>query len=201
MHNAIIQCRANISRVKEIGGLYEALSTLTTSIVDTSDLLRTQVVMIVSALDHYVHEITRIGMLEISDGKRTPTDAFLKFQVSANVLQSSIFTGGATSALFENEIREKHSYLSFQQPDKIADAIRLFFPDPLWPTVGAILSTSANDVKTRLKLIVERRNKIAHEADMDPSYPGLRWPISKVDITNTVFFVENICEAIHSTVT
>jgi hypothetical protein len=94
--------------------------------------------------------------------------------------------------------------LSFQHPDKIADAIRLFFPDPLWPAVGAKISLPTTDVKTRLKLIVDRRNKIAHEADMDPSYPGLprlRWPISKADVTNTVSFVENICEAIYSIVT
>ena len=201
MHNAIIQCRANIGRVKEIGGLYGALSTLTTSIVDTSDLLRAQAIMIVSALDHYIHEITRIGMLEIYNGNRPHTAAFLKFQISINVLQSAISSRGATSAIFENEIREKHNYLSFQHPDKIADAIRLFFSDPLWPAVGDKIAAPINDVKTRLRLIVDRRNKIAHEADMDPSYPGLRWPISKADVTNTVSFIENICEAIHSIVT
>jgi hypothetical protein len=156
--------------------------------------------MTVSALDYYIHEITRIGMLEIYSGNRPPTDAFLKFQISTNVLQSKLSSRGTISRIFENEIRDKHSYLSFQHPNKIADAIRLFFPDPLWPKVGDKLSMQAKEVKTRLTLIIDRRNKIAHEADMDPSYPGLRWPISKIDISNTIDFIENICESIHSIV-
>ena len=57
MLNAKQHFKANIDRVNEIGGLYDALSGLTTSIIDASDLLRSQIVMTVSALDHYVHEI------------------------------------------------------------------------------------------------------------------------------------------------
>jgi len=200
MYKTIQHFRANISRVKEIGGLYDALSGLTTSIIDASDLLRSQIVMTVSALDHYIHEITRFGMLEIFDGKRTPTEAFLKFQISIETLQLTI-SAGVSSSLLENEIREKHSYLSFQHPDRIADATRLFYPSPLWPDVASILSTPVNDVKTRLKLIVERRNKIAHEADMDPSYPGTRWPITKHDVQTTINFIEKLCESIHSIIT
>ena len=49
--------------------------------LDLTDLLRSQIVMVVSALDHYIHEITRIGMLEVYDGKRPQTPAFLRFQV------------------------------------------------------------------------------------------------------------------------
>ena len=32
---------------------------------------------------------------------------------------------------------------------------------------------AAADAKVRLELIVDRRNKIAHEADMDPTNPNL----------------------------
>lgn len=188
----------NIGRVKAIGGLYDALSGLTTSIVDVSDLLRSQIVMAVSAVDHYIHEIARIGMLEIFDGRRSPTDSFLRFQVSMVTLQQISASAGSSRILLENEIREKHSYLSFQHPDKIGDAIRLFYPDPLWPSVATSLSISVNDVKTRLKLIVERRNKIAHEADMDPSFPGSRWPITKNDVRSTIDFIEKVCGSIHT---
>lgn len=200
MHDAILHFRANSDRVREIGGLYDALSDLTTSIVDASDLLRSQIVMTVSALDHYIHEITRLGMLEIFDGRRIPTDAFLKFQISMETLQATV-SAGVSSSLLENEIREKHGYLSFQHPDRIADAIRLFYPSPLWPDVASSLSVSVNDVKTRLKLIVERRNKIAHEADMDPTYPGARWPITVHDVQTTIDFIEKVCNSIHSIIT
>jgi len=104
------------------------------------------------------------------------------------------------SSWFEEEIREKHGYLAFQCPDKIAEAIRLFSPHELWPSVASRLGLSVHDVKTHLRLIIERRNKIAHEADLDPSYPGSRWSISYNDTESTINFIEKLCEQIHAVV-
>ena len=200
MLNAIQQFRINIERVRAIGGLYKALGQLTTPVVDVTDLLRAQIVMAVSALDHYIHELTRLGMLEVYDGVRPPTDAFRRFQVTMDAAMTGL-AGLSGSAWFEMEIREKHGYLAFQHPDRIADAVRLFSPCELWSSVASQLGLTAQDVKTRLQLIVERRNKIAHEADLDPSYPGSRWPISPSDATDAVDFIQDVCEAIHSVVT
>lgn len=200
MHSAIQHFRSNIERVRAIGGLYEALSRLTTSAVDTTDILRAQIVLAVSALDHYIHEATRTGMLEVFNGLRPPTNAFGRFHVPIEAAMLGIANFG-TSSWFESEIREKHGFLAFQHPDKIADAIRLFSPCELWPRVATGLGVPTQDLKNRLKLIVERRNKIAHEADLDPSYPGIRWPITPADAESTVKFIEDICEAIHSVIT
>ncbi len=38
--------------------------------------------------------------------------------------------------------------------------------------VGTILGIDARSAKDRLNLIVIRRNQIAHEADIEPSYAG-----------------------------
>ncbi len=199
MHNAIQHFRANTDRVRALGGLYQAFCLLTTPALDSTDLLRAQIVLAVSALDHYIHEITRLGMLEVLTGGRPQTNAFLRFQVTMDAAMAG-FTGGGGSSWFEAEIREKHGYLAFQHPDKVADAIRLFSPCELWPSVALKLGLPVQDVKNRLSLIVDRRNKIAHEADLDPSYPGTRWPIYPADATNAVNFIERVCEAIHSVV-
>lgn len=200
MHRPIQHFRSNIERVHAIGGLYEALSRLTTVAVDSTDILRAQIVLAVSALDHYIHEVTRTGMLEIYKGLRPPTNAFGRFQVPIDAAMMGI-AGSGTTSWFETEIREKHGFLAFQHPDKIADAIRLFSSCELWPQVATNLGVPTQDLKNRLKLIVERRNKIAHEADLDPSFPGVRWPITTDDARNTVKFIEDICETIHSVIT
>ena len=200
MISAIQQLRENIERVRAIGGLYEALNQLTTPVLDTTDLLRAQIVMAVSALDHYIHEVTRLGMLEVYDGTRPPTNAFQRFQVTIGAAITG-FTSLSGSTWFEMEIREKHGYLAFQHPNNIAAAVRLFSPCELWPSVALQLGLTVEEVKNRILLIVERRNKIAHEADLDPSYPGSRWPISPSDVTNAVDFIQEVCEAIHSVVT
>jgi len=62
---AINEFRTNIQRVRNLGGIYSALSVQTTSAIDLSDILRSELVMAVSALDYYVHELVRIGMLEV----------------------------------------------------------------------------------------------------------------------------------------
>jgi hypothetical protein len=199
MHNVIQHFRANICRVRALGGLYDALSRLTTPVVDTSDILRAEIVLAASALDHYIHEITRLGILEVCGGRRPKTNAFLRFQITMETAISGVACGGIGSWL-DSEIREKHGYISFQHPDKIADAVRLFSPSDLWPSVAAKLGMPVQDVKARLRLIVDRRNKIAHEADLDPSYPGTRWPLHPGDVIDAVDFIERICETINSIV-
>ncbi len=195
MQTAIESFRESMSRVEHLGGLHKAISGLTTTAVDTSDLLRAQVVLSVSALDYYVHEVTVLGMVAILEGKRPPTQAFQKYRVSVGSVSLGMSIQG--SSWFDADIRERHSFLSFQQPDKIADAIRLFSDVKLWQEVAVKMLTTEKAVKDQLKLIVDRRNKIAHEADLDPSFPSTRWPITTIDVEHTLKFLRDLCESIH----
>lgn len=195
MNNAIDTFRTSMDRARHMGGLYEALLSLTTTAVDASDLLRAQIVLGVSALDYYVHEITVLGMLDVFEGKRQPTPSFLKYRVAMDSMLSSKTTA---YDWFECDIRERHSFLSFQKPDRIAEAIRLFSDVNLWQQVALQLAMSEEDVKDRLKHIVSRRNKIAHEADVDPSYSGnMRWTISKLDTDQSLDYITRIGESIY----
>lgn len=199
MLNPIEQFRENITRVQDLSGLHTAFGNVTTSAVDLTDLLRAQIVMIVSALDLYIHEITRIGMLEVYNGDRPQTPAFLRFQVSLDSTMKGILDSTKNEWL-DVEIRERHGHLSFQHPDKIADAVKRFSSCELWPSVAVELNLDVLDVKKRLCAIVDRRNQIVHESDLDPSYPGTvtRWPISSQNVTNTLNFIHAVCEAIHT---
>lgn len=149
-------------------------------------------------MDFYVHEVTLRGMVEVYTGNRPPTPAFEKYRISVGAMMAGHPAGG--TAWLEAEIRDRHSFMSFQQPDKIAEAIRLFTDVKLWQAVGATLSLDETSVKSRLRLIVDRRNKIAHEADHDPSYPGARWPISEADVAQSRQFLAGLVAAIHAVV-
>ncbi len=196
MLSAIEQFRENILRVRNLGALHQAIDAMTTAALDPSDLLRAQYVLAVSALDHYIHEVTRTGMLEIFDGTRGASPAYLRFRVSLD----SVTNGASNSALRANldaEIRTQHSYLAFQHPGKIADAIRLFSEIDLWDNVARRLGIEKRDLKEHLRLIVDRRNKIAHEADLDPTYPNTRWPISAQMVGDVVDFINSLAESIY----
>lgn len=198
MLSAIEQFRENLIRVRALGGLSQALASMVTHAIDTSDILRAQHVMAVSALDHYVHEVARLGMLETFDGLRPPSPAYLRFRISMNCLGRG---QTVTRADVETEIRQQHGHLSFQQPEKVADGIRLIKDVSLWDAVAVRLGVTSESVKQRLSLVVDRRNKIAHEADLDPTYPRTRWPISAVDVDGVVQFLSDVVEAIHLEVT
>jgi hypothetical protein len=196
MNQALAIFRENIRRVRATHALRDGFARRVTAVVDLSDLLRAEIVLIVSALDHFVHELTRAGMMEVWNGRRVATPAYSKFPVSLNVA-TQLAGGTGVAAHLEAEIRARHGILSFQQPDGIADAIRLFSRIALWNRVATELSEDPQMLKTRLKLVVDRRNKIAHEADIDPSYPGQRWPITPVDVEDALKLVEGVGEAIY----
>jgi hypothetical protein len=98
----------------------------------------------------------------------------------------------------ESEIRERLGYQSFQQADKIADAIRYISGEKLWDKVAMQMNKPAKDIKQQLNSIVDRRNKIAHEADIDPTFNiGSRWNIDEVLVGDAVDFIEELVESIH----
>jgi hypothetical protein len=61
---------------------------------------------------------------------------------------------------------------------------------------AATKSAHAKGLKRALSLIVERRNKIAHEGDLQPSFPRTPWPISRVDVSYAAGFIEDLVRTI-----
>lgn len=56
----------------------------------------------------------------------------------------------------------------------------------------------AREVKQQLNSIVDRRNKIAHEADINPTFNiGDRWSIDEKLVDDAVNFLERLVESIH----
>lgn len=199
MKSALDRFLWNVGRVRDLGALEASLRAQTTNALDLTDLLRSQIVLLVSALDYYVHEIVLVGMVATASGARPAADGFLRFQMSMSVVTSWMQTPGDLSH-FEQAVREHLGYQTFQQPDRIADGVRLIYAGPLWEDVATALGRDTRDVKIALKLLVERRNRIAHEADMDPTFPGQRWPISSQDVAGSIDFVESLVRAVHAVV-
>ena len=201
MQAAIDQFRWNLVRVRNLGSLHRILSTQTTSALDLTDLLRSELVMIVSALDLYVHEVVRIGMLECFRRQRVRTDAFNRFQVTLEGTLQAVSVPGSDVWLDE-QIRDRHGRRTFQKPDDIAEGIRLISNVDLWNSVAVELQTTSKDVRDRIRLIVDRRNIIVHEADSNPTYGriGLLWALTATQTDDAVAFIEGVAEAVHTVV-
>lgn len=198
MQAAIDLFRISIARVRDLIAVHNSLKAQASSVLDLSDMLRAALVLAVSALDYYIHEVVRIGMLEIHRGQRPEPPAFSGFQISLGNARAGINAGQNIDSWLEDEIRQRHSYKSFQQPNAIADAVRLICDKKLWEEVSINMGSPAKDIKQQLSLIIDRRNKIAHEADIDPTLSlGNRWPIDELLVNEAVDFLEQVVESIH----
>ena len=198
--------RVNANRSRDLASIARAMTAQTTGALDTSDILRASLIMAVSSLDYFIHAIVRVGMLEAYRAERARTPAFLRFQVTLEaILQASSEADSET--WLEQQIRDSHGHQSFQTPESIADAVRLVISSPsLWNEVALRQGIDAQEVRDRLKLIVQRRNKIAHEADIMPDYAGqiaysdLRSPIDPSMVDDAIDFIEQVAEAIYELV-
>ena len=169
MQSALDQFYISISHVRDLIAVHNSVKAQSTPALDLSDLLRAALVLSVSALDYYVHEVVKLGMLEVHRRIRSEPPAFAKFQINLGSAREGLSVDVSLDYWLEDEIQQSHSYKSFQQPDKIAEAIRLISDKKLWEEVGKVMNRTAENVKQELGIIVGRRNKIAHEADIDPT--------------------------------
>lgn len=158
-----------------------------TAALQPDELLRAEWASRVSALDLYIHELVAQNLLRIFDGTRPTCSGFARLHVSSDTLMriQSATTAADRSSAFDFEVRTKLSRVTYQYPEDIADGVRLISPCKLWNDVAlklgataAALSTHKESLKKRLSLIVDRRNKIVHEGDLQPTIPRTPWPIN-----------------------
>ena len=104
------------------------------------------------------------------------------------------------------EVRNQLSYHTYQDPDEIADAVRLCSAIELWNEValklGATPTTKVGETKSlkkMLSLMVRRRNQIAHDGDGCTSPLREPWPISQADAA-FVAEIERLVRAIDAVV-
>lgn len=165
------------------------------------ELLRAEWVARVSALDLYVHELVAQRMLLAFEGSLPRTSQFVAFQLPLEVVERirAAPSPAVASAAFDLEVRRQLSFVTFQDPEKIADGVRLCSSVELWNAIalqqGATPATKtqrAKQLKTQLRAIVDRRNKIAHEGDMQPTVPATPWPIAQADLAQVTSFIEQV---------
>lgn len=197
-------------RCSQLSAIHAYLTANATSVLPLDELLRAEWVARVSALDMYIHELVSQKIIDIYDGNRPTTPSFLQFKISIETLtrirSASILTDAKSA--FELEIRSSLARITYQDPETIADGIRLISMVELWNELAIIIkgattsnkSSLAKVLKKDLSLIVSRRNKIAHEGDLQPTPPRQPWAISRADLEFVTVTIESIVNAIDITV-
>jgi len=184
-----------IIRIRNIDSIFIHLTQeLKFNSSDVSDILRSEIVYVVSSFDRFIHDIVKAGMIETYRGKRIPTTAYNNFPISLQQLNaiSNASTIPTPEHILAQSITEKHKHLSFQDPNKISEALSLIWQENhKWQRIAMEFNRNQNDIKIELKNIIIRRNQIVHEGDFDLSTKELQ-PINHSDTIQIVDFIEQL---------
>jgi hypothetical protein len=115
--------------------------------------------------------------------------------------------GEKGDSAFDLAIRTKLARYTFQSPDDIASGIRMISSIELWNEIAreiVLPDTSAKPdakrIKRELNQIVDRRNKIVHEGDLQPGSPRAAWPINRDDVNHVTTTILGIVTAIENVI-
>lgn len=180
-----------IARAKEMGVLYGALTALR-STPSNADALRAAWIQAVSSFDYFVHEIFWI------EAVHRFANALPTRNISVPMEVYSISDPAIRLAQLEATIRNQNSHKAFVAPDKVAEALSCFCENP-WEKIGEEYNKGRakeeklKSIKTQLRNIWQRRNKIAHEADINPDLAGVSlWPMYPEDTEYAIQFISDL---------
>jgi hypothetical protein len=193
------------ARDRVMGGRY--LEKLKVQAFAVADLYRAAWVQAVSALDHWVHRELYDRASGYAANSSIPRPAgFESLAVPMKLVRQMQGEPKTIAEAFRNEMKQQYGWRSFQQPDKIKQALLIVSDDFNWPAVhkslvqpsgaDATVPATHKDVQFRVSEIAKRRNRIAHEADRDQERPGERSPITDRGALEVIDFLESLCEAI-----
>lgn len=186
------------ARCGQLSALHAYLANNVSGVVQPDEILRAEWVARVCALDLYVHELVAQQMVAIFEGRRTPSPGFLRFNLTNDTMHRirSAANASAAAAAFDLEVRDQLSRVTYQDPDRIADGVRLFSEVELWNEVASKLLLDPKVLKKNLSVVVRRRNQIAHEGDLQPAPPRQPWPIYQADLVVVANLIERIVQGI-----
>lgn len=181
--------RHGCERARSMCAIYEYMDRAGPGALDCTDLLRSAVMISVSAFDLFLHEIIRIEVRErVENGIRIEN---IRVPISAVVCRPE-----DQSTIIDECLALDNSYKSFVSPDKFAECMKPFLSRP-WDDVATLRGEDAESLKRTLRSVVDLRNRIAHEADLNPNYAGIEmWPIYQQDVADIIDFIESLSESI-----
>lgn len=164
MLSALEQFRISIARVRDLISIHNSVKAQLTAALDLSDILRSALVLAVSALDYYVHEVVTLGILEIHRGyhpephpsPNTSQSAFARFQVSLGGARQERLIAMDIASWLETDIQQSQGSEFLQQPQILSDLI---------PAISSSIVNRLNDTSW---LETEVRERLGYQSLQHP---------------------------------
>lgn len=198
----------NIAYARSMVDAGRSIAALRAQAVDVGDFYRAAWVQAVSAIDHWFHEVLyrRVAERAGQDADALPRQ-LARFELPLLTVEA-IRRGDVTLAdATADHVRTRWSNAALQNPRKISEALKLVTDVDVWAEAAKSLNEwhhgrtamSAQSLKKRYSEITERRNRIAHDADLLDGDLSNRRPITDADVTDAIDWLERIALAIAHT--
>ena len=135
--------------------------------LDAAHLLRAEYALIVSAFDKYLHDLVREKIM--SDFFNVALDVTDQLALSLDKLKAITHETDIVKreALLDTYICQNLAKHSFQSPKNVEFAFSLMGIKKVWQELSRQMKMPAESIRDTLALVINRRNKIVHEADFD----------------------------------
>lgn len=183
----------DIARARDLVGLGQAIGNLTNGRVDAADLYRASLVQGVAAWDRYIHGVILDRAVEIMLGRMpcgTQSKIGLPLAAVADLISApDLVTRELTARSY---FAERLSRETYQRPDDVATGLAMVGIRAIWRAAFP----NAEQAKIALGVIVDRRNRIVHQCDCDPTAPNSVVPLTATDALDALQAVRGTAEAI-----
>lgn len=163
------------------------------------DILRSQIVFVMSSLDYYMHEIVKYGIIEMFNGNKPKTKSYQNFIVSMPFVEEAIKNIESVDWL-ENWIVIKDKQNTYMASEKIKKCLSLISTKTIFKNIADEMSMKSNELSNRIDEIYERRNYIAHQADRNAKTGELQ-EIDKTFVEQSIKFIREFVENVHKEIT
>ncbi|MGH3778703.1 MAG: hypothetical protein ACRDRR_23700 [Pseudonocardiaceae bacterium] len=184
---------SDIARAGDLVGLGQAIGNMTNGLVDATDLYRAALVQGVAAWDRYVRGVVLDRAVEIVLGRLT---AGASSKVGLSIAAVATLMNAPNAAERELAARsffvERLARETYQRPDDVAAALAMVGVKAIWSTAFP----NAEHAKIRIGIVIDRRNKIVHQCDCDPTLPNAVIPLTARDALDALCVIKETVRAI-----
>lgn len=163
-----------------------------------SNILRSQVSLLLSAVDFYIHEIIKIELLNIIKGERKQTPSLKNCMISVQAFLAYLSSSNTNNQILEDEIVYRNSFKSFLDPNKMAEALALISEEKIFKNLFPKLNFSKmEELSKKMTEIFKRRNSIVHQMDYNSSTKSQQ-PITKETVEEYINFYKKFIHELHT---
>ncbi|MDQ0599147.1 hypothetical protein QF037_003492 [Streptomyces canus] len=196
----------NLSYARRMVEAGKMLTPFKSPTIDIDDFYRAAWVQAVAAIDHWPHEevLRRVAELAAKDSSDMPYQLRV-YELPLHTVEAVKRGDVTVSDAVVEHLRDKLAAQSLQHPGKISEVLKLVTEMKVWYEAAGWINqsffqgrTSLNEKKLRSRYleITQRRNKIAHDADLIDGDLEQRRPIDEASVNDAIDWIERIALAI-----